>query len=49
MDKLQPITTDNRGFTTEFECTNCNRVINIGLPDKDLDFNFCPYCGKEVE
>lgn len=44
-----PVDPDEREYTDLFECEHCQCEINAGWYLKKLDYNFCPWCGAEVE
>lgn len=39
---------DVRGYTDIFECPHCHRWIYTHIPQKNLDYECCPYCGKHI-
>lgn len=49
--ELKPIGVDARGCTNVFECQTCKAVIYSGiyLKEKELDYEFCPYCGRKIK
>ena len=51
MTKLKPVLAlgDKRGYTDTFKCEVCNRYITAPYAMKDIDYDFCPYCGEKVE
>jgi len=47
--ELKPIGADVRGYTNVFECQMCRTAIYSGIYLKELDYEYCPYCGKKVK
>jgi len=47
--ELKPLDADGRGYTEVFECQNCKALIWAHILTKDIDYNFCPYCGMKVK
>lgn len=46
--KFIPLDADIRNYATKFICTNCSYKIVLSMPRKEIEFNYCPYCGKRV-
>lgn len=46
--RLNPVEPDCRGYTDRFECTGCGCIVHIGTYEKECDYDFCPYCGKQT-
>lgn len=40
---------DIRGYTNEFMCSNCGAIIRIATYEKECDYPYCPFCGKEMD
>lgn len=40
---------DIRGYGIQFQCSNCGAFIYTDHSVKDIDYNYCPYCGDKVE
>jgi len=41
----KPVNPDCRGYTEQFECTNCGRIINTSYSMKRFDdYDHCPFC-----
>lgn len=40
-----PFEPDCRGYTESFTCKNCRARIYTSYSVKELEFDFCPYCG----
>lgn len=45
---LIPVEPDCRSYTDRFECTGCGCIVHIGTYEKECDYEFCPYCGKQT-
>jgi hypothetical protein len=49
--KFIPVDKDKDGYTDSFRCSECNAYIKISYKTcrpLNLDFNFCPYCGRKA-
>lgn len=44
-----PYEPDKRGYTDGFTCSRCERVILSDHYCKMIDFDFCPYCGANMD
>lgn len=44
-----PVKPDRRRLANIFQCVRCGGEINDGWSMKELDYNFCPWCGAERE
>ena len=47
--KFIPINVDSRGYADIFECSKCGGVITTSILTKELDYDFCPWCGGKDE
>ncbi len=47
--KFLPINADSRGYTDIFECSKCGGIITTSSVTKELDYDFCPWCGGKAE
>ena len=47
--KFIPINADCRGYADIFGCTNCGGIITVSNVAKELDYDFCPWCGGKAE
>lgn len=47
--ELKPLNVDVRGYTEVFECQNCKSLIRAHIFTKNIEYNFCPYCGMKVK
>ena len=43
-----PMSTDCRGYSESFKCSICGAYIYPRCLEKELDYNFCPYCGADM-
>lgn len=43
-----PIEPDCRGYTEEFECSNCNNRVKYSYCMKESEYPICPYCGADM-
>ena len=43
-----PMSTDCRGYSESFKCSICGAYIYPRYLEKELDYNFCPYCGADT-
>lgn len=43
--KIRP---DKRGYTCQFECSNCHFYTYTHNLETDIDYDFCPYCGARM-
>ena len=43
--KFIPLNADCRGYTDIFECSKCGGIITTSSVTKELDYDFCPWCG----
>lgn len=44
-----PVRPDIRGYANIYECEHCRCWTQTGYYVLELDYNFCPWCGAEVE
>jgi len=44
-----PENADIRGYTNTFRCSNCGEYIYTHHLVKDVDYEFCPWCGGKAE
>ena len=47
--KFIPINADCRGYADIFGCTNCGGIITVSSVEKELDYDFCPWCGGKAD
>lgn len=47
--KFIPINADCRGYADIFGCTNCGGIITVSSVAKELDYDFCPWCGGKAD
>lgn len=47
--ELKAIETDARGYTNRFECQACLNVICVEICLKQIDYEYCPYCGRKIK
>lgn len=47
--KFIPINADCRGYADIFRCTNCGGIITVSSVEKELDYDFCPWCGGKAD
>ena len=43
-----PMSPDCRGYSESFKCSICGAYIYPRCLEKELDYNFCPYCGADM-
>ena len=43
--KIRP---DKRGYTYQFECSNCHFYTYTHNLETDIDYDFCPNCGARM-
>ena len=43
------IDADERDYAIEFECSVCQRDIELSYYDTDCDYDFCPHCGARMD
>ena len=39
---------DCRGYSDYFKCSICGAYIYPNIPEKELDYNGCPYCFADM-
>ena len=47
--KFIPLNADCRGYTETFRCSKCGCDITASYVMKELDYDFCPWCGGKAE
>lgn len=47
--RFLPVNADCRGYTDTFRCSECGRPITASSVTKELDYDFCPWCGGKAE
>ncbi len=41
---------NQRGFfAKEYKCEMCENVVDMGCYTRGCDYDYCPYCGAEME
>ena len=47
--KFIPLDIDTRakGYATNFKCSNCEGIIDLGHLARSLDYSYCPWCGEK--
>lgn len=43
-----PMNPDCRGYSDYFKCSICGAYIYPNIPEKELDYNGCPYCFADM-
>lgn len=38
-----------RGMAKDYECSKCGRVVSDATYSHELDYEFCPHCGAEMD
>ena len=46
--KWIPMNPDCRGYSDYFKCSRCGAYIYPNIPEKELDYNGCPYCFADM-
>lgn len=44
----KPYKPDELGYSYQFQCIRCERIITLTYPKRDCDYNYCPWCGREI-
>lgn len=44
-----PMNPDCRGYSDYFKCSICGAYIYPNIPEKELDYNGCPYCFADMQ
>lgn len=48
MTRFLPVEPDEKGYTNIFKCSCCKRKVAVTPPKRTLDYEYCPYCKREV-
>ena len=44
-----PVDPDSRGYTDEFDCSNCGGTVHLGYYSKVCDYTYCPWCAAVMD
>ena len=40
---------ESRGYTEEFLCSVCDRIVYMPYMAKECDYEYCPNCGAKID
>lgn len=46
---FKPVNTDYRGYTDQFECTNCLERVYLGFMMQECEYEYCPHCAAIMD
>ena len=47
--EMIPVSVNSRGYTDEFVCKACRRIVFMHQFSKVCEYEFCPWCGQKVK
>lgn len=45
---LKPINPDKDGASKQFQCVRCERIITMYTVMQSCNYDYCPWCGREI-